>query len=517
MASPVLASTYLVRPDGTGDFPDIQAALDTVKTGDVVELANGIFTGDGNRDLDFQGQEITLCSVNGDPQSCIIDIQADQYDEHRGIYLHSFTGENTVVEGITFQNGYDSGMGSGVLIFQTHATLRNCVFLENQGAGYVGGAGVAVLNGSAVIEDCLFDHNHAYGPANLEGNGGGLYCEGSAVSVTGCDFIGNGASSTFDSGGVGGGIASISSQLTITGCAFQENFVGPSIMGIGRGAGFFLWNGSASLTNCLFLANLSAQGAGGAVATFEGVDLNLQNCTLVHNGAREGAVHVHGGSVRIANTIITSTYYSGYNKDGEHCYPVEVWEGEVILASCDVFSNDDGDWVDAIAGQEFERGNFSADPCFCDPAGGDFHLCADSWCTPENHPWGWNRLVGAFEVGCAACDCGGPVNLDEEIVPPDETASPPNLTCLLGAAPNPFNPRIQIRFSVAEAQEIKVGIWDLRGYLVALLTDRFYPAGLYELIWNGCDRNGREVPAGVYLTCLISLNREETEKIVLVR
>jgi len=37
------AATYVVTPDGTGDFPTIQAAIDAAVTGDVIQLTDGVF------------------------------------------------------------------------------------------------------------------------------------------------------------------------------------------------------------------------------------------------------------------------------------------------------------------------------------------------------------------------------------------------------------------------------------------------------------------------------------------
>jgi hypothetical protein len=42
-----------VAPDGSGDAPTIQAAIDSSAPQDVVELADGTFIGPGNRDLDL--------------------------------------------------------------------------------------------------------------------------------------------------------------------------------------------------------------------------------------------------------------------------------------------------------------------------------------------------------------------------------------------------------------------------------------------------------------------------------
>ena len=74
------ATTYLVNPDGSGDFPTIQAALDAVVTGDVIELGDGLFTGPGNRDLVPGWMNLTIRSQSGDAGACMIDCQGSAGD-----------------------------------------------------------------------------------------------------------------------------------------------------------------------------------------------------------------------------------------------------------------------------------------------------------------------------------------------------------------------------------------------------------------------------------------------------
>jgi hypothetical protein len=59
-AGSAAANIYLVRPDGTGDFTTIQAAINAAVGGDVFELSDGTFVGDGNRDVDFGGKAVTV-------------------------------------------------------------------------------------------------------------------------------------------------------------------------------------------------------------------------------------------------------------------------------------------------------------------------------------------------------------------------------------------------------------------------------------------------------------------------
>jgi len=52
---PAEARTWIVAPDGSGDAPTIQAAIDSTEyNGDVIMLLDGVYSGFGNRDLSNQ-------------------------------------------------------------------------------------------------------------------------------------------------------------------------------------------------------------------------------------------------------------------------------------------------------------------------------------------------------------------------------------------------------------------------------------------------------------------------------
>ena len=54
-----------VDDDGPADFNSIQAAINDSNDGDTVIVADGTYTGPGNRDIDFLGKAITVRSENG--------------------------------------------------------------------------------------------------------------------------------------------------------------------------------------------------------------------------------------------------------------------------------------------------------------------------------------------------------------------------------------------------------------------------------------------------------------------
>lgn len=89
LSSPVLARTWIVTPDGTGDAPTIAAAIDSAYWGgDIIELTDGIYTGEGNRDLTNQSKGIIIRSQSNNPSACILDCEGTAEDPHYGIRFY---------------------------------------------------------------------------------------------------------------------------------------------------------------------------------------------------------------------------------------------------------------------------------------------------------------------------------------------------------------------------------------------------------------------------------------------
>jgi flagellar hook assembly protein FlgD len=68
----------------------------------------------------------------------------------------------------------------------------------------------------------------------------------------------------------------------------------------------------------------------------------------------------------------------------------------------------------------------------------------------------------------------------------------------LGNYPNPFNPNTNIRYSLAEAANVKINIFNARGQLVRSLGKEHVDPGYYSLAFDGRDYNGRELSSGLY-------------------
>ena len=145
-----------------GDFPNIQAAVDHVQDGDIIELGDGLFQGEGNRDIDYLGKGIVIRSQSGNPQTCIVDCGGVF---HRGFLLND-VGQNAVLEGLTIENGVHEYGGAVLCYGNSSPLISNCIFRNNYAED-----GGAIYNGDGAfprIMHCTFAENRA------NGMGGGL-------------------------------------------------------------------------------------------------------------------------------------------------------------------------------------------------------------------------------------------------------------------------------------------------------------------------------------------------------
>jgi len=87
----------------------------------------------------------------------------------------------------------------------------------------------------------------------------------------------------------------------------------------------------------------------------------------------------------------------------------------------------------------------------------------------------------------------------------------------LTAAPNPFNPRLAISYSLERGGMVRLDVFDARGRLVRTLVDANAAAGAGSVIWQGDDASGRAVASGVYQLRLTTETRVLGRSVTLVR
>jgi hypothetical protein len=182
-------------------------AIHSSASGDVLELSAGTFTGSGNPDISFLGQDITVRSEGADPAGCIVDCQGSAQDQHRGFLFVSGEGPSSVLEGITITGGFHEIGGCGVQCEGASPRFLNCIFSDNHGCWYEGDAGMSCQGGSPWLEDCQFLDNSTAGKVVWEfnGDGAGLRCYESSPVLERCVFRRNVVSHLFDSCGMAAG------------------------------------------------------------------------------------------------------------------------------------------------------------------------------------------------------------------------------------------------------------------------------------------------------------------------
>ncbi len=151
-------------------YSTIQAGIDASVNGDTVLVADGTYTGTGNRNLDFGGRAIVLRSESG-PETCIID--CDSLD--RGFYFHSGEDRNSIVSGFTIKNGYSID-GGGIYCSNSSPVIEFCILTMN--VAILGGA-FHITYGNPIINGCTIYKNFNY----TNGIAGALYSNYSSLTL----------------------------------------------------------------------------------------------------------------------------------------------------------------------------------------------------------------------------------------------------------------------------------------------------------------------------------------------
>jgi len=333
-----------------GEYATIQAGIDAAVDGDVVIIAAGTYTGDGNRDIDFKGKKITVRSTDpNDPNivaATIIDCQGSSSSQHRGFYFHSGEDANSSLSGLTITNGYNRD-GGGIYCLNSSPTITNCNISGNQ-AYRIGGGGIAWISSGPfdklMITNCIISNNST----NYDGRrGGGIYANNNSsnfyscltlinciISNNTCDYGGGGIwadktnlalvrcniiankviSDDYNSnggGGIGGSGSSVFSHeggLIITQCTINDNYVGGLYDG-GNGGGI-LWDGALKISDSTINGNTAAYGGGGGIhiENLHGyVDTDITRCTINgnHSWGSGGGIYCQVYSLKISDSTIS--------------------------------------------------------------------------------------------------------------------------------------------------------------------------------------------------------------------
>ncbi len=219
-----------------GDYPTIQAGMDAAQAGDTVLVADGIYTGPGNKNLIYTGVPLTLRSENG-AENCIIDCEG----VGAAFFLALDEPPDFIIDGFTIRNGNGGDGGAFFIHHRCQATIRNCVI--TQCTSTWGGALFCENTSSPTLINCVITANNAT-------RGGGLYIwDDSAPTLINCTITNNVAD--IDGGGVY--VTSPGTNPRFINCTITDNLAKRS------GGGFYVANGDAVIVNSIVRRNTAEQ------------------------------------------------------------------------------------------------------------------------------------------------------------------------------------------------------------------------------------------------------------------
>jgi hypothetical protein len=313
--------------------------INAARDGNTVNVAAGTYL----ENISYSGKSISI--IGEDRETTIVDADTSG----RAFYFDGDDQHTIAFSGFTIRNG-ESGHGAGIYIRKSiEIDLFDLNVNENNSTGSGAGGGIHIHDSMGELHNLRIENNEAY-------SGGGIYMGNSDIILDHVDVLNNNGRNRCGGTGLG------SDQ-------FDES--------------------TTEWTNSVFIGNTGLyQGS----AMCMGDSVILSNLTITQNTAYNSALTGYG-NLTITNSIISDNLISAnVEADAEINF-----NGTLNMS----YTNLSGEINAFNLTEESElilgEGNIDADPLFCEPDSGNYHIAGNSPCAGTGQD---GADMGALGVGC---------------------------------------------------------------------------------------------------------------------
>ena len=335
--------------DSSNPCSTITYAIDQALSGDIIEIANGIYTEalEIDKPLSLIGESVTGTIIQARSVPTSIFMGGDNV-------IDVSEGSGLLLSNVHIRNG--GGITGGGINCSADLTLSSVILSQN--SAYLSGGGLALFGFiTATLTDVAFIENECL-PGT--GFGGGMSSENDPTTIlTNVNFIEN-------SSNQGGGLHFFGSTHTLKNVKFINN------TSTAVGGGMSTFGSTIDLTNAIFDGN-TAQNFGGGIFLHES-NSTLRNVSLSENSSGNGGGIANYAENQSELDIINCIIWGNTADQGNEVYNGE--EGCTIEGFNNLYRNNTGDIVE---GENFNLENsLNEDPLFLNPANGNFGLAESS-------------------------------------------------------------------------------------------------------------------------------------------
>jgi len=116
-------------------------------------------------------------------------------------------------------------------------------------------------------------------------------------------------------------------------------------------------------------------------------------------------------------------------------------------------------------------------------------------------------------------DCSNTQPMEKAFMPEtdEDTETVPEYFSVDQNYPNPFNPTTTIDYALPSACHVTIVIYNVLGQQVKTLVDNDREAGVYNAVWDGCDKAGQSVASGMYFYQMIAGDYVSAKKMIVLK